>query len=56
MIFLRCTDLPGPKTICFDAMGENFVKKRKYLEEKIAAVSKTLVTFFCVRGKLLCTS
>ncbi|XP_026725712.1 uncharacterized protein LOC113492462 [Trichoplusia ni] len=47
---LKCTDLPGPKTICFDAMGENFVKKRKYLEEKIAAVSKTLVTFFCVRG------
>ncbi|CAH0594002.1 unnamed protein product [Chrysodeixis includens] len=47
---LKAKGDPATKTICFEAMGENFIKRKQYLEEKIKEISKTLVTFFCVRG------
>uniref|UniRef100_A0A2A4JXR5 Uncharacterized protein n=1 Tax=Heliothis virescens TaxID=7102 RepID=A0A2A4JXR5_HELVI len=43
-------ELPGAKTVCFDLIGENLRERIAYLHSKQLEMSKTLITFFCVRG------
>ncbi|CAH0689962.1 unnamed protein product [Spodoptera exigua] len=47
---IRCKDLPGTKTMCFDLIGENLRDRIAYLDRKELVVARTLITFFCVRG------
>lgn len=47
---IRSMELPSAKTVCFELIGENLRERIAYLHAKQLEMSKTLITFFCVRG------